>query len=363
VVGAHTLKTQINPSPRQRVPYFITSFEKIPGTLAGHALPDILEDIQEVSNATYRALVNNLAIASGPQVVVNDEMVSPTEAGDQLYPWKRWHVMGDPMGNSREPITFFQPQSNAAELLQVINQMNVMADEQSAIPRYLTGESLSGGAGRTASGLSMLMGNAQKVLQTVASNVDEDVMDPLLSYLYDIIMLTDQSGILTGEEEVRVRGTQVAIQKETERQRQLQFLQITANPLDMQIIGEIGRARVLRSLSSDLGLGDDIVPDDQTLQAQLDAQRRLQAVSQAMLAHGQAQGLDGGQQGPGGPQPGAGQGNSQGGPGASSTPSSGGASGPANQAQGAQGRQAGPARLSHIAPPVNSFQQGGLARV
>ena len=208
VIGRYAIKTQINPSPRQRVPYFLTSFEKIPGPVAGHSLTDILEDIQEVQNATFRSLVNNASISSGPQVVINDEMVSPTESGDELYPWKRWHVQGDPLGNQREPISFFQPNSNVGELLQILNAMNTMADELSAIPRYLTGESLSGGAGRTSSGLAMLMNNAQKVLQTVASNVDEDVMDPLLSYLYDMIMLTDTSGILTGEEQIRVRGYQ-----------------------------------------------------------------------------------------------------------------------------------------------------------
>lgn len=297
VIGRYAIKTQINPSPRQRVPYFLTSFEKIPGTVAGHSLTDILEDIQEVQNATFRSLVNNASISSGPQVVINDEMVSPTESGDELYPWKRWHVQGDPLGNQRDPISFFQPQSNVGELLQILNQMNTMADELSAIPRYLTGESLSGGAGRTSSGLAMLMNNAQKVLQTVASNIDEDVMDPLLSYLYDMIMLTDTSGILTGEEQIRVRGTTVAIQRETERQKQLQFLQITANPIDMQIVGEIGRARVLRAVSSDLGLPDDVVPDDQTLQSQIDAQKRMMAAGQAIASHGQAQGQP--------PQPGA----------------------------------------------------------
>ena len=355
VVGRWTLKTQINPSPRQRVPYFLTSFEKIPGTVAGHALPDILEDIQEVANASYRALVNNMAIASGPQVIVNDEAVSPTEAGDELYPWKRWHVINDPMGNNRPPIEFFQPQSNAQEILQVINQMNVMADEQSAIPRYLTGESLSGGAGRTSSGLAMLMNNAQKVLQTVAANIDEDVMDPLLSYVYDMIMLTDQSGILTGEEQVRVRGTAVAIQRETERQKQLQFLQITANPLDMQIVGEIGRARVLRAVSSDLGLPDDVVPDDQTLQAQLDAQKRMQAAGAALQAHAQAQGLPGpdNQQGqPQGQQPGQGQPQGQGGP------PGGGGGGAAAQAQGSQARKPSAPRLADYAAPINAFSQG-----
>lgn len=288
VVGRHTLKTQINPSPRKRHPFYLTSFEKIPGTVAGHALPDILEDIQEVTNATFRALVNNLSISSGPQVVINDEMVSPTEQGDELYPWKRWHVQGDPLGNQREPISFFQPQSNAGELLQVLNAMDVRADEASAIPRYMTGESLSGGAGRTASGLSMLMNNAQQVLQTVAANVDDDVLEPLLSELYDMIMLTSESGsILTGEEQIRIKGSEASIQRETERQAQLQFLQLTANPIDGPIVGEIGRARLLRAVSKGTGLPDDIVPDDATIQAQIDAQKRMAAAGGALMAHAQ----------------------------------------------------------------------------
>ncbi len=47
VVGRHTIKTQINPSPRKRHPYFVSSFEKVPGTIAGHGLgyvPGIKDD-------------------------------------------------------------------------------------------------------------------------------------------------------------------------------------------------------------------------------------------------------------------------------------------------------------------------------
>jgi hypothetical protein len=350
VVGRWTLKTQINPSPRQRHPYFLTSFEKIPGTVAGHALPDLLEDIQEVTNATLRSLVNNLSISSGPQVVVNDEMVSPTENGDELYPWKRWHVQGDPLGNQREPITFFQPQSNAQELLQVYQAMNVMADEISAIPRYLTGESLSGGAGRTASGLSMLMSNASKVLQTVAANVDGDVLDPCLSHLYEMIMLTDTSGILTGEEQVVVKGSSVAIQEENARTKQLQFLQITANPIDAPIIGEVGRARVLRAVAQGMDLPDDIVPDDQTLQSQIQAQKEAQQASQAVMAHAQAQGAAPGHPGPPNQLPGGGK-PGGGGAGAGSPPGA--------QAQGSPGGPSpGAGGLASNTPPVNNFQQG-----
>ena len=92
LIGRHVIKVQFSPSPRKRHPFFITSFEKVPGTPVGNGLPDILADIQEVCNATLRALVNNLSISSGPQVVVNTDRLSPDEDGEDLYPWKRWRV-------------------------------------------------------------------------------------------------------------------------------------------------------------------------------------------------------------------------------------------------------------------------------
>src|SRR5215472_16300475 len=333
VVGQFTIKTQINPSPRKRHPYYMTSFEKVPGTVMGHGVPDIIEDLQEVCNASLRALVNNMAISSGPQVVVNTERLAPTENASQMYPWKRWYVVDDPMANMREPITFFQPQSNVQELLAVYSAVSNLADDISAIPRYVTGAAMSGGAGRTASGLGMLMNNSQKVLQTVAANIDTDVIKPALSGLYDMIMLTDQSGMLTGEEQIKVNGAVVALAKETERQKQLQFLQITANPIDAPIVGPLGRSRVLRAVAQNMGLPDDILPPDDQIEAKVRAQEQMQNIQAQM------QQMTG--QGPGGP------------PGQPNRP---GGNNPANQAQGNQPPQATPERLSDNAPPVNSFQ-------
>jgi hypothetical protein len=287
VIGKYVIKVQMAPSPRKRHPYYITSFEKVPGTPVGNGLPDILNDIQEAGNATLRALINNMSISSGPQVVVNDERLSPDEDGEQMFPWKRWHVQSDPMGNNgAPPINFFQPSSNAQELLGVYQRFVDMADELSAIPKYLAGSGATGGAGRTASGLAMLMGNASKILQTVAANIDRDVLDPLLSALYDMVMLTDTSGMLTGEEKVRVLGVAVAVQKETQRARQLEFLQITANPIDTQIMGPKGRAAILRNVATTIGLpGEQIIPSEDELDAQ---QKMAQAAAQAQAVPGHA---------------------------------------------------------------------------
>ena len=87
VIGSHVIKAHMSPSPRQRHPYFITSFEKVPGTPVGNGLTDLLADLQESANATLRSLINNISIASGPQVVVNDDLLAPDENGEDMYPW------------------------------------------------------------------------------------------------------------------------------------------------------------------------------------------------------------------------------------------------------------------------------------
>jgi hypothetical protein len=219
---------------------------------------------------------------------------------------------------------------------------------------------VSGGAGRTSSGLSMLMNNAQKILQTVAANVDTDVLKPLLSALYDLIMLTDKTGMLSGGEQVMVNGVHVSVQKETERQKQLQFLQITANPIDSEVVGPLGRTRLLRAIAKGMGLPDDIVPDDQTMQEQIKQKQQMQAQQQAQLTwlamHGIVPGRAGdhtqqallSEPGPASPleQLGAQQGGAQ-------SPSS-----PAAQAQGNQAPTPTPTRLADHAQPFNAFQQG-----
>ena len=282
-IGAHVIKCHLSPSPRQRHPYFVTSYEKVPGSVVGNSLVDLLSDLQESMNATLRSLINNLSISSGPQVVVEDDRLVPGTDNDTLFPWKRWHARNDPISNnSKPPVSFFMPTSNAQALIEVLKEFMSFADDVSAIPKYVGGGA-SGGAGRTASGLAMLMGNASKILQTVSANIDRDVIEPSLGQLTDLIMLTDTTGMLSGEEKIQVLGVNVAIQRETLRQRQIEFLQATANPVDQKIVGIKGRARLLRAVSTDLGInGEDIVPDEDILEKMQEEEKKNAQSGQMM---------------------------------------------------------------------------------
>ena len=268
LIDRYVIKVQMVPSIQERAPYYITAFEQIPGALLGYGLPDLLEDVQTICNASGRALVNNASIASGPQVIINDAVLQPGE-NDALYPWKRWHVNYDPalVSSGTKPIEFYQPPINSSELMGIFDKFYSLGDEVSSIPRYMTGNEKVGGAGRTASGLAMLMGNASKTLQNVAASIDRDVIGPIINGLFEMVMLTEPNA-LRGDEVIEVKGVNHAVKREQDRMRQLEFLQLTANPIDMQIMGVPGRANVLRSVADNLGLEhEQTIPDDDTIQA------------------------------------------------------------------------------------------------
>ena len=197
--------------------YWTTSFVRTPGSVVGDGLPDILADVQDIVNATARSLVKQHAACGRPAGgVINDDRLANSVDSDDLYPWRRWHVISDPTRDPQAPVTFNQPQSNAAELMGVYEKWNQIADEIS-LPRYLTGSERAGGAGRTASGLAMLLGNASKLLQQVAANIDTQIVQGSLDQTWELGQMTGMFRDLSTDIQVRVRGVSSAQQMETMR--------------------------------------------------------------------------------------------------------------------------------------------------
>ena len=289
LIGPYVIKASLNYHPMGQKPYYKASYEGIPGTFWGNSTYDLIKDCQDMCNSATRALSNNMGIASGPQVWVNVDRVPVGEDITNMYPWKIHQVTSDPMGSSAAPIGFFQPNSNAQELMAVYEKFSILADEYSGIPRYMTGSSPTGGAGRTASGMSMLMGNANKSMKQVVANIDNSVMTPLLERLYFYNMKYSEDNELKGDVTIVARGSNSIVAKETAQVRRNEFLQATANPIDMQIMGIDGRATLLRETAKQLDVNpDDVVPPREKLRVAQQIAQMLQAGQPPMAAPGMA---------------------------------------------------------------------------
>lgn len=279
LIGSWIIKAVLNPDPLCRRPYYTDGYSRVPGAFWHSSLYDLLRDCSDMCNAAARALANNLGIASGPQVVVNVDRLPRGEPITEMHPWKLWQVLNDPMGSSAAPISFFQPNSNAAELMGVYEKYAALADEYSGIPRYMTGTPGDGGAGRTASGMSMMIGNASKQIKQLVSSMDAHVIGPVVKGLFDWKMLYDPMANYQGDLNIVARGALSLTTKEAAQVRRNEFLAQTANPIDMQIIGLDGRAELLRQTAKTL----DINPDKVVPSASIVKMRAQQAQAQAQM--------------------------------------------------------------------------------
>lgn len=279
LIGQYVIKATLNYDPLERKPYYKASYEDVPGNWWGNSVADLIRDAQTVANAAARGIVNNMGIASGPQVTVNVERLAQGEDVTQLTPWRIWQVTSDLAGNTQPPVGFFQPDSRVQELVGVFQMFSNLADEYSGLPKYLGGE--PGSAGRTASGLSMLMNNAGKSIKQVVANIDLGILTPLLERLYDHNMQYSDDPELKGDVQVIARGAASLIAKEGALQARTQFLQATANPIDMSIVGVQGRAAVLREVAKNLDMDTDkVVPPLSQIKAKAVAAQVAQAAQQ-----------------------------------------------------------------------------------
>ena len=279
VVGNYVIKAILNYDPLGEKPYVKSSFIKCPGAFWGKGIPKIIEDLQNVCNAAARALVNNMGISSGPQVEVNLERIPPNEDITQLSPWKIWQVTNDPVGSSSPAVRFTQPESNAQTLVAVYDKFSRLADDHSGIPSYVYGDLDVQGAGRTSSGLSMLMGAAGKGIRQVVMYIDTDVVKPIVQRQFIYNMRYDLDESIKGDVEVVPKGSINLAVKETVNVRRIEFLNATANPVDVEIIGKEGRAAILREVAKGLQMPvDDVVPSRE----EMSYKDRLQADMQAL---------------------------------------------------------------------------------
>ena len=264
LVGQFVIMARLNLHPLGRRHYYGASFEVNPDSIWGISPPELLEDCQRVCNAAARAVVNNMAIASGPQVEVHEDRVDPKEDIEDIYPWKVWKTKSDELGQGKQAVYFYQPTSMTAELMAVYDQFFKQAGEQLGVPAYEHGSPQVGGAGKTAHGLSMLMSASSKIMKDAIGNIDKTLMKPVIYELWLNKMQFDEEFNKNnkGDIDVVARASEYLVIAEQLQIRRAEFLAMTMNPFDMQIIGMAGRAKILKEVIKTLKMPDDIIPDE-----------------------------------------------------------------------------------------------------
>ena len=227
VCNDEILRLVINPFTPKRIPYCSAPYEINPYSFFGIGLAENMDDTQTLMNGFMRLAVDN-AVLSGNLLIEVDESNLVPGQDLTVYPGKIFRRQGGAPGQAIFGTKF---PNVSSENMQLFDKARVLADESTGLPSYSYGQTGVQGTGRTASGISMLMGAATSSIRTVIKNIDDYLLRPLGEALFAFNMQFDFDPSIKGDLEVRARGTESFMKNEVRSQRLITFLQIASNPV------------------------------------------------------------------------------------------------------------------------------------
>ena len=259
------LRLVANPFQPTRIPYFAVPYELNPYSFFGIGLAENMDDTQTLMNGFMRMAVDN-AVLSGNLIFEVDETNLVPGQDLKVWPGKVFRRQGGAPGQALFG-TKFPNVSN--ENMQLFDKARQLADEATGFPSFAHGQTGVQGTGRTAAGISMLMGAAAGSIKTVIKNVDDYLLRPMGEAFYFFNMQFDHDTSIKGDLEVKARGTESLMANEVRSQRLLQYLQVVSNP----VLAPFAKFPVIiREIATSLGLDPDKVTnsmEEAARQAQL----------------------------------------------------------------------------------------------
>ncbi len=252
ICGNQILRVVLNPFVPERLPYQVFPYEKNPYRFFGIGVPENMEDAQLLMNGHVRMAIDNLALAGNLIFEVDENMMVPGQSMD-IYPGKIFRRQSGAPGTGITGIKF---PSTAVENLQMYDKARQLADEETGIPSIVHGQTGVTGTGRTAAGLSMLMGSAGLGIKTVIKNIDDHLLRPLGEnmFMWNMQFSEDEDATM-GDLEIKPKGTTSVMMKEVRSQRLTMLLQTVSNPMLAPFVK-------LPTLIKELAIAQDMEPDE-----------------------------------------------------------------------------------------------------
>jgi len=251
VCGGMVIRCVVNPFTPARIPYHAFPFEINPYQIWGVGVAENMEDAQMLMNGHVRMAIDNLALAGNLVFDVDEASLVPGQNMD-IFPGKIFRRQSGVTGTAINGLKF---PNTAPENIQMYQISRQLADEETGIPSIMHGQTGVTGTGRTAAGLSMLMGGAGLSMKTVIKNIDDYLLKPIgEAYFQWNMQFNESAEDVEGDLEIKPRGVAAVMQKEVRTQRLTSLLQTVANPMLAPFVK-------LPNLMRELAIAQDIDPD------------------------------------------------------------------------------------------------------
>lgn len=186
-----------------RPPYYMSVWEKDPGSVFGFGVPLMMEDAQRVVNETWHMILDNSSMSSGAQVAMHKHMVEPANGRWELGPNQIWYLT-DPGTSVQEAIQFFNVPNNTEMLIPVMQLAQGFAEEESGIPLITAGLN-SPQATDSATGSLIIQQASTTLLDFMSEEWDNCITEPAIGAWYAWNMQHNPDPSIKGQFSVDVR--------------------------------------------------------------------------------------------------------------------------------------------------------------
>lgn len=259
VCGNIVLRAIVNPFVPARFPYYAVPYQENLNSIFGVGVPENCKDSQELMNAHYRMMVDNLALAGSCVLEIDTTNLEPGQ-DMKIYPGKAFYKQAGAPGQAINSINF---QNTAQSHMMAMDKARQQMDEASNLFSQSYGNSTTMGSNRTASGMSMLMSAAASAIKQVVRNLDVYLFQPVGQAAFSWNMQFNDDVEVIGDVNIVARGTAAIMQREVRSQRLIQMQQVAGqNPA---MAARLNNDYILEELAKSLDLDKDkILNDDDT---------------------------------------------------------------------------------------------------
>lgn len=257
-----------------RIPVSKGVFYDVPGSFWGRSIADRCVPAQNIQDSCLYWIKVNMGMCSLPMFYARDftSLLDKGPGALDIKAGKFWAMRGSGLGVAGgPPIGTVEVASHIAEILAAMDRSKIMADDDTGIPAHsYGGASSASGVARTASGLKMLTESAMRGMRMVIGQTDKEVIENILTMLYERNMLRDPDPSIKGDAQIMARGVMGRVLREQEKDSQMQFLTMVSTNVNLfQLVGPRAVAVILRKLSEGMGIPEFMPSDTQLEDAEL----------------------------------------------------------------------------------------------
>lgn len=266
------LKVALNHMDDDSLPYSVFCWEHDETSVFGFGVPYRMRASQKVMNGSWRMLLDNAGLSTGPQIIVNRKIVEPANGKWGIEPRKLWYLT-DPKGEAEKAMATFNIDSHQTELAAIFEMALALADQETNVPQL--GNQMSQenqpAVMKTLGGTALWMASQNIQMRRAVKSWDDNITMTFIPRMYNWNMQFSPKDEIKGDYEVDARGSSVLLVREMQARNMMDFLTIAKS--DPETAGMVKGRAMLSIVAKSMQ-----IPEDEVIktQAELDEDKKNQ---------------------------------------------------------------------------------------